>query len=83
MKLEVVNNLISFVGKNNEKPAIVRAMDAMAKAMCIDKPAIFDNSVEECNLCDIGFANECGYTVSDVRDMWRSVKSKLKAGGAV
>lgn len=79
MKLEVVSHLISLVGKNKERQKIEETLNAFHAYIFgeqCDCGSVFDNSVEDCDLVDIGFAYcQQDYTVADVRKMWKEFKA--------
>lgn len=78
MKLEVVNHLISLVGKEKELSKIETTLAAFYEHLngeSFENAAVFDNSYDD--EIDLGFAYDFDdYTVSEVRKAWKEFKAK-------
>ena len=78
MKLEIVSSQVSFVGKMREEKKIASALTLMANSMGEDSPAFFDNSDEDCDYCDVGFAYDMSdWKAEDIKWQWRKIKKGL------
>lgn len=75
MRLEVVNGLISFVGKPEEEEKATRALKHIAGDLDLNPNDLFGNGDE--NTMDIGLAYDKGeWTVQDCKDSWKKVKKQ-------
>jgi hypothetical protein len=79
MKLEVVNGLVGFVGKNSELSKINHALDLFRNR--IEHRGFFDNGDEDCNLVDLSLGYDMeDYTVDDLKHIWRVELKPLMKG---
>lgn len=77
MRLEVVSNLISFVGKKNEEAYAEKCLRLIGQELGFPVVDFFDNGDDE--HMDLGVAyDQKFYTVEECRQAWRTVKSDLK-----
>jgi hypothetical protein len=77
MKLVIVNNQVSFEGKLKEQNKIEKALKLLAEEMCENNPCYFDNSEEDNDYFDLGFAyDQRDYTTAEIRYMWKKVKKE-------
>lgn len=74
MKIEIVNGLVSFIGKPNEAAKIEKALAKIADEMEINNPVFFGD-IEDEDEIDYGFAYDMeDFTIEQVKEIWRTVK---------
>jgi hypothetical protein len=74
MRFQVVNGLVSFIGKPSEAAKIEKALVKIAYEMEIDRPGYFGD-IEDDYEIDYGFAYDMqDFTIEQVKEIWRAVK---------
>lgn len=74
MRLEVVNGLVSFIGKPSESAKIEKALVKMAEAMEMEHIHYFGDLEDDYQI-DYGIAYDMrDFTVEDIKSIWRGIK---------
>lgn len=74
MRLEVVNGLVSFIGKPSERAKVEKALIKMAYEMEIEPIGYFGDIEDYCEI-DYGFAYDMqDFTVEEIKSIWRGLK---------